>query len=113
MITKQYAQWYILLFVIAIVAAAVPMALSGRIVASAVVVALIVAVVVPIPLIWLVRKMGYPIGEPIFCPRCGTQVATFRQPKSLSQALWGGYQCPSCGAAIDARGREVTTDTAR
>ena len=41
------------------------------------------------------------------CPRCGEQNPAFRAPRSVSQALWGGYRCRSCGSEFDKWGREV------
>ncbi len=110
MVSKQYALWYGLLFVIAISAVAFQFALSsGRLHASVIVPAVIVAAVIPIPSIWLARMAGYPVGQPVLCERCGTEMPMFRKPKNMKQGLWGGYTCPNCGADLDARGREVTT----
>jgi hypothetical protein len=111
MVSKQYALWYGLLFAIAISAVAFQLALSsGRFDASVIMPAVIVAAVIPLPLIWIARKMGYPLGEPVFCSRCGTEMPMFRKPKNLKQGLWGGYECPNCGAELDPRGREVSRD---
>jgi len=50
--------------------------------------------------------MGYPIGRPVTCARCGTELPMFRKPASVNQAVFGGYDCAKCGAKLDARGRE-------
>ena len=107
MATKHYALAYALMFFIVLVGAAVPIVLSGRLQAAAVIMAVIVAAAIPAPVIWLLRKMGYPVGQPVICPRCDTEVPMFRKPTSLRQALRGGYRCVNCGAEIDARGREL------
>jgi hypothetical protein len=45
--------------------------------------------------------------EPLSCPRCSTLLPRMREPRSLRQALWGGWTCPVCGAGVDRCGREV------
>lgn len=45
--------------------------------------------------------------EPVCCPRCKTALPRLRDPRSLRQALWGGWTCPGCGAGVDKWGREV------
>src|SRR5262245_42396 len=104
MITKHYAAAYAMLFVIGLLGGLVPMAMTGRIEASLVVVTVVVATVMPLLLIWIVRRMGYPIGEAIHCSRCGAEMPMFRKPSSMKQGLLGGYNCRNCGAELDARG---------
>jgi len=41
------------------------------------------------------------------CPECGFFVPLFRRPKSLRQALWGGWTCDQCGTEMDRRGRAL------
>jgi hypothetical protein len=41
------------------------------------------------------------------CPRCGESQPAVRVPRSLNQALWGGWTCPGCDSEIDKWGREV------
>jgi hypothetical protein len=41
------------------------------------------------------------------CPRCGTRMPTFRMPKAVSQLLWGGWTCPSCGCHLDRWGKAL------
>jgi hypothetical protein len=113
MITKHYAAAYAMLFIICLLAGLFPIAISGRFDALPIIVVLVVAVVVPPLLIWIARRMGYPIGEPIHCSRCGTEMPMFRKPSSLRQGLLGGYNCRNCGALLDARGNEIRTETAR
>ena len=110
---KYYALSHALLSFIVLLGALLPIGLSGRMQASAIIVAVIVAAVFPAPLIWLLRKMGYPVGQPVVCPRCDTDMPFFRKPTSLKQALRGGYRCSNCGTDTDARGRELTTDAPR
>ena len=45
----------------------------------------------------------------VTCSRCSTTTPTVRLPRSLSQALWGGWTCSSCGCGMDKWGRQVTT----
>jgi hypothetical protein len=46
--------------------------------------------------------------ESLNCPTCGSPVAQVRQPKSFSQALWGGWTCAKCGGEMDKWGRLIT-----
>ena len=46
------------------------------------------------------------------CPECGTPVPTFRNPTSLSQALWGGWTCSLCGTEMDRNGNSLATAAA-
>ncbi len=46
-------------------------------------------------------------SDPVFCPRCRALLPTLYEPRSLSQAMWGGWTCPVCGAGVDKWGREV------
>ena len=41
------------------------------------------------------------------CPECGTAVPMFRNPKSLRQALWGGWTCSLCGTEMDRNGNSL------
>ena len=45
----------------------------------------------------------------VTCPRCSTTAPTVRLPRSLAQALCGGWTCSSCGCDMDKWGRQVTT----
>ena len=89
MITKHYAYCYAFLFIIAFVPATLSIILIGRVYASAIITVLIVAAVIPPILIWLCRKMGYPLGQAVHCARCGTEMPMWRKPKDLRQALHG------------------------
>ena len=40
------------------------------------------------------------------CPRCGTMPPAVRVPKSVDEAVWGGWTCPKCGCKCDKYGRE-------
>jgi hypothetical protein len=46
--------------------------------------------------------------EPVNCPECGSPIPQVRQPKSLRQALWGGWTCAKCGCEMDKWGRLIT-----
>jgi hypothetical protein len=41
------------------------------------------------------------------CPNCGAVQPKPRQPRTLKQALWGGYTCANCGCEIDRNGRKT------
>lgn len=41
------------------------------------------------------------------CPECRTPVPMYRSPRSLRQALWGGWTCERCGTEMDRRGRRI------
>ena len=41
----------------------------------------------------------------VSCPACGCPVPKVRQPKSMRQALWGGWKCEKCGCEMDKWGR--------
>jgi len=43
--------------------------------------------------------------KPVTCPACGRPVPKVRQPKSVKQALWGGWTCEKCGCEMDKWGR--------
>jgi len=51
--------------------------------------------------------------DAISCPRCKTCLPKLGEPRSLSQALWGGCTCPVCGAGVDKWGREVAPTAPR
>lgn len=46
--------------------------------------------------------------KPVKCPSCGREQPKVRQPRTLDQAMWGGYTCQGCGAELDARGKLKT-----
>ncbi|MCW5749278.1 MAG: hypothetical protein KIT36_24015 [Alphaproteobacteria bacterium] len=110
---KHYVFWYALLAAITLVAALFPAGLSGRSSLLQLVVAVVVAIVLPPVLIWLAQKLGYPLGQPVHCSRCQTELPLLRKPTSVRQGLLGGYDCPNCGASLDARGREVLANQPR
>lgn len=41
------------------------------------------------------------------CPDCGHELPRFRKPRTLMQALWGGWTCPHCQAVLDRSARKV------
>jgi hypothetical protein len=108
LMNRQYLSWYILLAVIALIGSLIPLLMSRNVGASPIIFALTFAVVFPPALIWLLQKLGYPIGRAISCPRCGTELAPLRKPTSLRQAAWGGFTCPKCGAELDRSGKEIS-----
>lgn len=107
MFNRHYLFWYGLLAAISLIAGAFPLVVSGRAGAGPVLVVLLVSLAIPPALIWLMRKLGYPLGRPVACPRCGTEMPLLRKPASVEQGLWGGYTCPKCGTQMDAAGKEL------
>ncbi len=56
-----------------------------------------------------IRKTKWGMNlERVVCPRCGAAAPLIRNPKTVKQALWGGWTCKECGAEIDKWGRELT-----
>jgi hypothetical protein len=102
--SKQYAYWYGALAVIALFGGFFPMILSGNFSLAPAIAAVIVALVAPPIVIWATQRLGFPLGRPVTCPSCGTEMPLFRKPTSVSQGMWGGYTCPKCGTEMDARG---------
>ena len=47
--------------------------------------------------------------DPVTCPCCNNSLPRIRNPRSLRQALWGGYTCPVCGVEVDKWGRAIDT----
>lgn len=41
------------------------------------------------------------------CPNCGEKTPFARIPKSLRQALWGGWTCGKCGCEMDRKGGKI------
>lgn len=120
MITSAYLRWYaglfvltcLGIFVLTCLAAIAFEAVRDGIGAGDIVFALFFAAVFPALWIWLMRMMGFPVGKPMSCPRCGTEMPMLRMPRTTKQALWGGFTCPNCGAEMDRQGREISTGAA-
>src|SRR5438477_9762631 len=45
--------------------------------------------------------------KPPRCRKCGEPAPVFRAPKSLNQALWGGWTCAECGFELDKWGEPM------
>jgi hypothetical protein len=45
--------------------------------------------------------------EAVACPFCGTPLPLKRLPRSVRQALWGGWTCARCGNEVDKYGHPV------
>jgi DNA-directed RNA polymerase subunit RPC12/RpoP len=106
MITKRYMQAYMLLAAIGLFGVLVTLYSTRNPRLEALVVGVAVALIMPLPLIWLLQKLGYPVGKTVNCARCGSELPAVRRPANARQALLGGYTCGKCGAELDARGRE-------
>lgn len=56
-----------------------------------------------------VKKTKWGVNlDPVVCPRCGKPVAQVRAPKTVQQALWGGWTCSACGTELDKWGSEIS-----
>ncbi|MBV9833602.1 MAG: hypothetical protein JO055_04300 [Alphaproteobacteria bacterium] len=106
MITRRYMQAYMLLAAIGLFGVLVVLYGTRNPHIEALVVGVAVALIVPVPLIWLLQKLGYPIGKAVHCARCDAELPAVRRPANIRQAMLGGYTCTKCGAELDARGRE-------
>ncbi|MCA9073189.1 MAG: hypothetical protein KDA84_29905 [Planctomycetaceae bacterium] len=42
--------------------------------------------------------------NPVDCPHCGMRQPKARFPKTIHQALWGGWTCRKCGSEMDKYG---------
>jgi hypothetical protein len=109
MVNRHYATAYAVLFVVTLIGGLLPVAFSSQPRASVIAIVVVVAAVFPVLFIWLLRKMGYPVGQPVHCSQCGAQQPLVRKPATTRQALYGGYHCAGCGADLDARGRKRVT----
>jgi hypothetical protein len=45
--------------------------------------------------------------EAVVCPFCGTPLRQIRLPRTMRQALWGGWTCARCGNEVDKHGHPV------
>ncbi len=63
-----------------------------------------------LPIYGTVTKNRWGINlRQVTCPRCSATAPTVRLPRSLAQALWGGWTCSGCGCDMDKWGRQITT----
>ncbi|QQS14739.1 MAG: hypothetical protein IPK81_11635 [Rhodospirillales bacterium] len=106
MSAKRYAFWYALLFAVAFTPAALSI-WSGGFRIFPIVVASIVAAVIPVVLIWLARRLGFPVAEAVACARCGAAQPMFRVPADAGRSAARRLRLRGCGAKLDARGREI------
>lgn len=53
------------------------------------------------------NRWGLSFNRPT-CPCCQTPAPTTRGPRSVRQALWGGWTCSKCGTEVDKWGREIS-----
>lgn len=106
MSSKRYMQTYMLLAAIGALSVLIVLSLARNPRLEALIIGVAVALIIPVPVIWLVRKLGLPLGQMVHCARCGNELPAMRRPANLRQAMLGGYTCTKCGAELDARGRE-------
>ncbi len=105
MFDKRTVQAYLVLAGLGLLGVLMALLMARKPYLSALVVGAAAALVFPVPLIWLLRKLGVPIGQAVSCQRCGTEQPAVRRPASFRQAMLGGHTCVKCGAELDARGR--------
>lgn len=105
MLDKRTVQAYLALVGIGLFAVLIVLWVARVPQSSTLIGGVIAALVVPVPLIWLMRKLGVPIGQAVHCARCGAEQPAVRRPANFRQAMLGGYTCASCGAELDARGQ--------
>lgn len=105
MFDKRTVQAYLVLVGIGLFAVLITLLMARNPQASALIIGVIVALAFPVPLIWLLRKLGMPIGQAVNCERCGAEQPAVRRPANFRQAMLGGHTCANCGAELDARGR--------
>jgi DNA-directed RNA polymerase subunit RPC12/RpoP len=43
------------------------------------------------------------------CPKCGHKTPVLRKPRSVRQALWGGWTCSGCGTEMDKLGTDISS----
>lgn len=105
MFGRSTLQAYLVVAALGLIGVLVAIVMARKPEISALIVGGLVALIVPVPLIWLMRRLGYPIGRPMSCARCGAEQPVMRRPASFRQAMLGGVTCAQCGAELDARGR--------
>ena len=105
MSNKHYASAYAAFFLIGVLAVAIPVFSTARLHVATIIVVLAFVFVMPVVAIWIMRRLGYPLGRKLHCPRCNTGLPAVRRPASFKQAMFGGWTCAQCGARLDARGR--------
>ncbi|MGE3649728.1 MAG: hypothetical protein AB7G10_15420, partial [Reyranellaceae bacterium] len=106
MFSKRYMQAYLMLAAIGMFSVLIVLWTARTPHVEALIGGAVAALVIPVPLIWLVRKLGLPLGQAVHCARCGAEQPAVRRPANFRQAMLGGYTCAKCGAELDARGRE-------
>jgi hypothetical protein len=45
--------------------------------------------------------------QAVHCPACEEKMSFLRVPNSLRQALWGGWNCPTCGCEMNKWGERI------
>jgi hypothetical protein len=105
MVDKRTVRAYLVLAGIGLFAVLIVLWVSRFPQSSTLIGGVIAALLVPVPLIWLLRKLGMPIGQAVNCERCGTEQPAVRRPTGFRQAMLGGFTCANCGAELDTRGR--------
>lgn len=104
--SKHYLQAYAFLAAISLMGVLLVLVTARTPQLATLLVGVAVGLIVPVPLIWLVRKLGYPIGQAVHCARCNAELPVVRRPANFRQAMLGGFTCSQCGADLDRQGRE-------
>ena len=53
-------------------------------------------------------RWGINTSSPIECPGCRKLHGQLRAPRSMRQAMWGGYTCDQCGFEVDKWNRPIS-----
>ena len=80
------------------------------------VIRLVLVFIVPVLLVGILLAAFGEVGKnqwgintkPINCLACGCPMPQVRQPRSIRQALWGGWRCEKCGCEMDKWGRLIS-----
>jgi hypothetical protein len=57
--------------------------------------------VVTIIIVAVALQMGLRFARLHACPKCGSYPPMVRVPGTLRQAIWGSWNCPTCGSESD------------
>ena len=103
--TSKFSLWRWAVLFLVIVAIPLPLPYAVRILT---VLLPILAVGLVLVIYGTVRKNTWGVNlKPVNCPRCNLPMPQRRKPKSVSQAMWGGWTCEQCGCEVDKWGRQI------
>lgn len=103
--TGKFSLWRWAVLFLVIVAIPLPLPYAARILTALLP---ILAVGLVLVIYGTVRKNTWGVNlKPVDCPRCDRPMPQTRKPKSVSQAMWGGWTCEQCGCEMDKWGRKI------